>query len=83
MLIKFLSHKTKANIMRRKKDLKGSDFWLVEDLTHENAERMKILNGLRKANKIMGVRTVDGKIKVRKLDDSVVMIRSRDDIAEL
>lgn len=44
---------------------------------------MKILNGLRKANKIKGVWTVDGKIKVRKLDESVVLIKSRDDIATL
>lgn len=83
LLIKFLSHKTKSTIMQAKKEFKGTDFWLTEDLTRENAERVKILNGMRRENKIKSVWTIDGKIKVRKLNDSVVMINSRDDIGQL
>ena len=83
LLIKFLSHKTKSTIMQAKKEFKGTDFWLAEDLTRENAERVRILNGMRKENKIKSVWTIDGKIKVRKLNDSVVMINSRYDIGQL
>ena len=71
VLMKFLSHKMKTKIMQAKKEFKGTDFWISEDLTYKKAERVKIVNGMRKENKIKNVWTIDGKIKVRKLDDSV------------
>ena len=69
--------------MKSKKALKGSDFWLAEDLTPENAKRVKSLNEIRRNNKIKSVWTIDGKIKVRNLDDSVVMITTNDQIEQL
>ena len=73
ILIKFLSHKTKARVMRAKKALKGSEFWLAEDLTSETAEKVKLLNEIRKVKKIKNVWTIDGKIRVHELDDTVIM----------
>ena len=81
--MKFLSHKMKRKIMQAKKEFKGTDFWISEDLTYKKAERVKIVNGMRKENKIKNVWTIDGKIKVRKLDDSVIMINSGKDIGRL
>ena len=69
--------------MRAKKALKGSEFWLAEDLTSENAEKVKLLNEIRKVKKIKNVWTIDGKIRVRKLDDTVIMINTRDEIQQL
>ena len=62
VLIKFASHKMKVKVMKAKKEFKGSQFWITEDLTKQNAERMKALNQMRIANKIKGAWTTDGKI---------------------
>ena len=83
VLIKFASHKMKVKVMKAKKEFKGSQFWITEDLTKQNAERMKALNQMRIANKIKGAWTTDGKIKVRKMDDTIVMISSQDEIQQL
>ena len=83
VLIKFASHKMKVKVMKAKKEFKGSQFWITEDLTKQTAERMKALNQMRIANKIKGAWTTDGKIKVRKMDDTIVMISSQDEIHQL
>ena len=69
--------------MKAKKALKGSEVWLAEDLTSENAEKVKLLNEIRKVKKIKNVWTIDGKIRVRELDDTVIMINTRDEIQQL
>ena len=83
VLIKFASHKMKVKVMKAKKEFKGSQFWITEDLTKQNAEKMKALNQMRIANKVKGAWTTDGKIKVRKMDDTIVMISSQDEIQQL
>ena len=80
ILIKFLSHKSKEKIMKAKRHFKGSNYWITEDLTSVNLEKLKCLNELRKAGKIRNVWTTDGKIRVRRLNDSVVTITSSEDI---
>lgn len=66
--------------MKEKSRFKGSDYWITEDLTSINAEKLKALNELRKAGKIRNVWSTDGKIRVRRLNDSVVTITSVEDI---
>ncbi len=66
--------------MQVKRCFKGSDYWITEDLTSINAEKMKALNELRKAGKIRNVWSTDGEIQVRRLNDSVVTITSVEDI---
>ena len=83
VLIKFASHKMKVTVMKAKKGFKGSQFWITENLTKENAKRMKVLNQMRVANKIKGAWTIDGKIKVWKMDDTIFMISSQDEIQQL
>lgn len=83
ILIKFQSHKSKEKIMKSKREFKGSNYWIAEDLTAINAGKVKTLNELRKAMKIKNVWTTDGKIRVRKLDDSVIMIFTDEDISQL
>ena len=83
VLLKFASHKTKVKIMRAKKEFKGTEYWVTEDLTSENADKVKVLNQLRKDNKIKSVWTVDGKIRVKKLNDTIVMITTKDEIQQL
>ena len=53
---------------------------MAEDLTSENAEKVKLLNEIRKVKKIKNVWTIDGKIRVCKLDDTVIMINTRDEM---
>ena len=65
VLIKFLSHKSKEKVMKEKRRFKGSDYWITEDLTSINAEKLKALNELRKAGKIRNVWSTDGKTRVR------------------
>ena len=43
--------------MKSKRELKGTDYWIAEDLTSINAEKVKLLNDLRKAKKIRNVWT--------------------------
>ena len=69
--------------MKAKKALKGSEFWLAEDLTSETAEKVKLLNEIRKVKKIKNVWTIDGKIRVHELDDTVIMNNTRDEIQQL
>ena len=83
ILLKFVSHKSKVKIMKTKKEFKGTEFWVTEDLTSENAAKVKSLNQLRKDNKIKNVWTVDGKIRVKKLNDTIVMINTKDEIQQL
>lgn len=33
--------------MKNKKGMKGTNFWLTEDPTSENAEKMKLFNNMR------------------------------------
>ena len=66
--------------MKAKRHFKGSNYWITEDLTSVNLEKLKCLNELRKAGKIRNVWTTDGKIRVRRLNDSVVTITSSEDI---
>ena len=80
VLIKFLSHKSKEKVMKQKRRFKGSDYWITEDLTSINAEKLKSLNELRKAGKIKNAWSTDGKIRVRRLNDSVVTVTSVEDI---
>ena len=66
--------------MKAKRQFKGSNYWITEDLTYVNLEKLKCLNELRKAGKIRNVWTTDGKIRVRRLNDSVVTITFSEDI---
>ena len=69
--------------MKSKREFKGSNYWIAEDLTAINAGKVKSLDVLRTAMKIINVRTTSGKIRVRTLDDSVVMINTAEDINQL
>ena len=80
ILIKFLSHKSKEKVMKAKRQFKGSNYWITEDLTSVNLEKLKYLNELRRAGEIRNVWTTDGKMRVRRLNDSIVTITSFDDI---
>ena len=66
--------------MKAKRQFKSSNYWITEDLTSVNLEKLKYLNELRKAGKIKNVWTTDWKIRVRRLNDSVVTITSSEDI---
>ena len=66
--------------MKTKRQFKGSNCWITEDLTSVNLEKLKYLNELRRAGKIRNVWTTDGKIRVRRLNDSIVTTTSFDDI---
>ena len=54
-----------------------------EDLTSQKAEKVKRLNELRKAGKIKSVWRMDGKIRVKKLNDTIVLINSNEEIQHL
>ena len=69
--------------MEAKRKFKGTDFWIAEDLTSQNAEKMKSLNQLRNAVKIKSVWTMDSKIRVKKLNDTIVMITSNEEIQQI
>ena len=72
--------KSKEKVMKAKRQFKGSNYWITEDLTSVNLEKLKYLNELRRDGKIRNVWTTDGKIRVRRLNDSIVTITSFDDI---
>lgn len=83
VIIKFVSHKKKVEIMRSKKALKGSEFFIIEDLTQQNSKLMRELNILRKSGKIKSTWSIDGKIKIKLNNDSIKAIRNLEDIKEL
>ena len=83
VLLKLASHKTKVRIIKAKRKFRGTNFWIAEDLKSQNAEKVKRLNELRKAGKIKSVWAMDGKIRVKKLNDTIVLINSDEEIQHL
>ena len=67
ILIKFLSHKTKEVVMRKKKEAKdrAKDVKIVEDLANGIRKIYTFLNANRRDLKLEYVWTIDGRIKYK------------------
>ena len=68
IIVRFRAYKTKAQVYKQKKLLKGNDIFVTEDLTKRNHAIIRELLKLRKANKIQSFWTIDTKIYYRKSD---------------
>ncbi len=63
ILIKFCAHKTKENIMRKRKEAKGIK--IVEDLAFRVRKILTYLNASRREFNLEYVKTINGKVKYK------------------
>ena len=75
VLIKFLSHKSKEKVMKAKRQFKGSNYWITEHLTSVNLDKyIEVPKRIKEKQENRNVWTTDGKIQVRRSNDSIVTI---------
>lgn len=77
IIVKFKSYNSKMEVCRKKKELKGSNIFINEDLTKAN---VKLFNHARKnCDRVKSVWASDGKILVRNLEGKIYRIRKMSD----
>ena len=81
IVVRFCSRRKKAEVMRKKKVLKGKKVYLNEHLTHKNAMVFKRARELRAQRKITSTWTRDGKVFIKTLgeQEKVILISSQQD----
>ena len=80
MIVKFLSYQSKLEVLKHRRNLKGSKKFINEDLTLVN----KILfDSARRDLFNLSVWTTDGKVLVKMADEMIVRIKSKEDICSL
>ena len=77
ILVKFISYRTKMELMKRKSKLKGSRLFINEDLTRFNMRLYRF--GRVEASSVQSVWISDGKIFVRNQEDQIFIIKHMDD----
>ena len=80
MLIKFSTYLAKKRVMEKRSSLRGTRYFLNEDLTRHRAHLCYQARLAKKANKIQSVWTADGKILVRNNHKRIVTISSAQDL---
>ena len=84
IIVRFKAYKTKVEIYKQEKLLKGRDIFITEDLTKSNHAIVRELLNLRKANIISSFWTIDTKIYMRKNEgDKAIRIRNAGQLKEL
>lgn len=79
VIVKFKSYGVKATICSKRKKLKGTNFYINEDLTKFN---VMLFNYARtQCSRVKSVWSSDGKILVRNVDDKILRIRQMEDFA--
>lgn len=73
IMVKFINYNSKIAVCKCRKNLKGSNFYINEDLTQFN---LRLFNFARGASSVKSVWFTDGKILVRGEDDKVFRVRS-------
>ena len=71
IIVKFVSRKTKIHIMANKRKLKGTNMFIVEDLTAINQQRVR---RLRELQCVQQVWTRDGKIYAKNSTDRIMEV---------
>ena len=84
IIVRFKSYKTKVDIYKQKKKLKGHSIFMSEDLTKRNHAIVRKLAELKKENKIDSFWTIDTKIYARKAQGEwAIRIRNIDEAEAL
>jgi hypothetical protein len=77
IIVKFKDYNSKMAVCKQRKDLKGSKFYINEDLTKINIKLFYV--GRNNVSQIKSIWPSDGKLLARGEDDKIVRIRSAKD----
>ena len=79
LLVKFTSYRAKKAFMKKKKDLSGG-MYFNEDLTKKRGEILYQARRRRKADKLNGAWSYDGRVYIRDILDGITEVKSEMDI---
>ena len=79
ILAKFISHHKKTEVVKARSKLKGSSVFINEDLTKTRALVFKKARIAKKDKKIKDTWTYDGRIFIKRLDDTLKILETIED----